>query len=135
MLEKPGEIGYNGTKFRSLEARFMRKAVIAVILAAALLLALASGCAMRSDKTDPTSADATTIPTTTDPVVPPTDPTEGPTVPADAPTEPTPTDPTPTEPEEPSQPEKKLTVCIDAGHQRYGISEKEPNGQIGRAHV
>ena len=107
----------------------MRKAVISVILAAGLLLALASGCAMMAQSPAPTTAGATTTATTqapTDPTTPPTDPTEGPTVPADAPTDPT--DPTPTEPEEPSQPEKKLTVCIDAGHQRYGISEKEPNG-------
>ena len=107
----------------------MRKAVISVILAAGLLLALASGCAMMAQSPAPTTAGVTTTATTqapTDPTTPPTDPTEGPTVPADAPTDPT--DPTPTEPEEPSQPEKKLTVCIDAGHQRYGISEKEPNG-------
>ena len=37
-------------------------------------------------------------------------------------------DPEPSAPPE-SEPEEKVwTVCIDAGHQSYGISEKEPNG-------
>ena len=124
----------------------MRKAVISMIMAVGLILALASGCAMMAQDPDPTTAAATSAQPTQAPTHGPTVPANGPTDPTEpsaAPTEPSVTVPPATEPtvtEPPATeppvthptdlelPEKKLTVCIDAGHQRYGISEKEPNG-------
>ena len=92
-----------------------------------MCLALASGCAMMTEGPAPTDSERNTTAQPTQAT------TAAPTAPIDAPTEPPVTEPQPTEPpvtEPPATqpPEKKLTVCIDAGHQRYGISEKEPNG-------
>ena len=95
-----------------------------IAIALGLILALAAGCAIgESQITQPPGTEPTTIPSL------PTQPSE-PAVTEPPVTEPPATEPPATEPpEEPEDPvEKKLTVCIDAGHQRYGISEKEPNG-------
>ena len=111
------------------------KCVILTILMMALVLGACAPAVPESPTSAPTQPmQPSTVPTDPDPTEPPTDPTEPPTTP----TEPTPTEPSVTdppaddEPEEdpvPDEPqEKKWTVCIDAGHQRYGISEKEPNG-------
>lgn len=97
----------------------MRRAMISMILAVEVILALASGCAMMEQSPDPTAATATSVQPTQASTDDPTDPTDAPTVP---------TEPPATQPPEPEPSEKKYTVCIDAGHQRYGISEKEPNG-------
>ena len=114
----------------------MRKVLISLVVVVGLFLALASGCAMMAERPQPTSA-PTTSPQATQLTQPSTDaptaPTAGPTLPAEMPTEPpvtqTPaTDPPTTKPSLPQDPDEKLTICIDAGHQRYGISEKEPNG-------
>lgn len=97
----------------------------AAMLILGLLLTMAAGCALQAAKpTEPSATSPTTAPSQ-----PSTVPTE-PSVTEPPVTEPPATEPPATEPpEEPEDPvEKKLTVCIDAGHQRYGISEKEPNG-------
>ena len=101
-----------------------------MILTVGLILALASGCAMMMEGTDPTPATNTTTQTTQPPTDADTMPTD---VPAAAPTEPIvtespATEPPATEPPATEPPVQTLTVCIDAGHQRYGIFEKEPNG-------
>lgn len=93
-----------------------------------LLLVMAAGCALQdAEPTKPSATAPTTVPT--QPSTAPTEPsaTEPPGTEPPV-TEPPVTEPPATEPpvEEPS--DKPLTVCIDAGHQRYGISEKEPNG-------
>ena len=108
--------------------------VLLLMMVTALLLC---GCApvVQEPATAPQSTDAPTAPSVrpTEPSVEPTEPpvTEPPV------TEPPITEPPVTEPpvtEPPADPpvveppEKVLTVCIDAGHQRYGITEKEPNG-------
>ena len=89
----------------------------AAMLILGLLLTMAAGCALQAAK--PTEPSATS-------------PTTAPSQPSTVPTEPSVTEPPATEPpatEPPEEPvEEQLTVCIDAGHQRYGISEKEPNG-------
>lgn len=92
------------------------KRMLSAIVILVLLVAGATGCASHLPKqTAPTTESSTTVPDTSV-IVPDSQPsTEG--------TEPPVTEPPVTEP-----PEKRLTVCIDAGHQRYGISEKEPNG-------
>ena len=105
----------------------MRKVWMTLVAVVGLCLALASGCAMMTEGPAPTDSDRNTTAQPTQAT------TAAPTAPIDAPTEPSVTKPQPTEPpvtEPPTTqpPEKKLTVCIDAGHQRYGISEKEPNG-------
>lgn len=99
-----------------------RNALIMVLTVALLLCA----CAPVSDSTKepdaPSAASKVTEPSATQPPTtePPT--TEPPV------TEPPVTEPPTTEPPVEDPPEKKLTVCIDAGHQRYGIFDKEPNG-------
>lgn len=120
------------------------KSILAMVLAIGLLLC---ACAPVSDA--PTQPDTSTAatqatvpaqptqPSGTEPPVtqpPVTEPpiTEPPSAEPPA-TEPPITEPPTIEPPEEDPPvvdppEKKLTVCIDAGHQRYGISEKEPNG-------
>ena len=95
----------------------MRKVWMTLVAVVGLCLALASGCAMMTEGPAPTDSDRNTTAQPTQAT------TAAPTAPIDAPTEPPVTEPPTTQP-----PEKKLTVCIDAGHQRYGISEKEPNG-------
>lgn len=109
------------------------------MLAAMLVCLMLSACGAVSDaptQADTSSAAPTQITTPTDEPTQPsateppmTEPpvTEPPSTEPPA-TEPPATEPPATEPpvEEPT--EKVLTVCIDAGHQRYGISEKEPNG-------
>ena len=116
------------------------KKLIAATVIMGLLLAAVSGCALlqgeptRPATTAPTTASTQPSSTSAEPSV--TDPpVTAPTVTEPTVTEPTVTEPTVTEPpiteppateppvEEPS--DKPLTVCIDAGHQRYGISEKE----------
>ena len=95
-----------------------------IAIALGLILALATGCSMGGAQiTQPPGTEPTTRPSQ------PTQPSE-PAVTEPPVTEPPATEPPATEPpEEPEDPvDKKLTVCIDAGHQRYGISEKEPNG-------
>lgn len=129
----------------------MRKALFALVVMVGVFFALASGCAMMTEGPEPTSLPTSSAQTTL-PTQPSTDaptvPSDGPTAPTDAPTEPPATqppvtappateppvtvppttDPPATQPTKPKDPDEKLTVCIDAGHQRYGISEKEPNG-------
>ena len=114
------------------------KKLIAATVIMGLLLAAVSGCALlQGEQTRPVTTAPTTAstqpsstsaePSVTDPPVTAPTVTEPPVT--DPPvTEPPITEPPATEPpvEEPS--DKPLTVCIDAGHQRYGISEKEPNG-------
>lgn len=95
----------------------MRKVWMTLVAVVGLCLALASGCAMMTEGPAPTDSDRNTTAQPTQAT------TAAPTAPIDAPTEPPVTEPPTTQP-----PEKKLTVCIDAGHQRYGITEKEPNG-------
>ena len=104
-----------------------RNALIMVLTVALLLCA----CAPVSDSTKepdaPSAASKVTEPSATQP------PTTEPPVTEPPVTEPPVTEPPVTEPpviEPPVEdpPEKKLTVCIDAGHQRYGIFDKEPNG-------
>ena len=92
------------------------KRVLSAIVILVLLVAGATGWASHLPKQPaPTTESSTTVPDTSV-IAPDSQPsTEG--------TEPPATEPPVTEP-----PEKRLTVCIDAGHQRYGISEKEPNG-------
>ena len=94
----------------------------AAMLILGLLLTMAAGCALQAAKpTEPSATSPTTAPSQ-----PSTVPTE-PSVTEPPATEPPATEPPATEP--PEEPvEEQLTVCIDAGHQRYGISEKEPNG-------
>lgn len=122
------------------------KSLIMLMLATALLLC---ACAASTDgvtqNKSPTSAAGETLPSQPEtPTNAPTQPsvTEPPITEPSA-TEPPATEPPTTEPpvieppvtEPPATeppviepPEKVLTICIDAGHQRYGISEKEPNG-------
>ena len=137
-------------KVKSDKMRAKRKGVItmkwtsylALILAVALLL---GGCVTTSGQTAttiPVDTQAPTQPSAQDPTHPSVDPTDPPVDPTDPPVDPThpsvdPTDPPvdPTDPavdsaDPPAQDpvHKRWKVCIDAGHQRYGISEKEPNG-------
>ena len=99
-----------------------RNALIMVLTVALLLCA----CAPVSDSTkEPDAPSATsklTEPSATQP------PTTEPPVTEPPVTEPPVTEPPVIEPPVEDPPEKKLTVCIDAGHQRYGIFDKEPNG-------
>ena len=104
----------------------------AAMLILGLLLTMAAGCALQAAKpTEPSATSPTTAPS--QPSTVPTEPsvTEPPATEPPA-TEPPATEPPATEPpatEPPEEPvEEQLTVCIDAGQQRYGISEKEPNG-------
>jgi N-acetylmuramoyl-L-alanine amidase len=107
------------------------KSILAVLLAAGLLFC---GCAPASEAPTrpdtPTGATQSTAPTqppiTEPPITEP--PVTEPPVTEPPITEPPVTEPPTTEPPVIEPPEKVLTVCIDAGHQRYGISEKEPNG-------
>ena len=94
------------------------KRLIAAALVLGLLLAMAAGCAMWETEH--------TMPSVPTPIIVPTEPSTVPTAPPV--TEPTATEPPATQPPDVEPPKKLLTVCIDAGHQRYGISEKEPNG-------
>lgn len=95
----------------------MKKKLLSLLIVAGLILTTTSACDtptedMSSTTTVQTSSSSTstaTVPTTTTP--PPT-------------TEP----PVEELPEPEPEPQQKLTVCIDAGHQCRGISEKEPNG-------
>ena len=97
------------------------KRLTSAILILGLLLAAASGCALRQEQQ--------IMPSVTAPTTAPTQPSGEPTEPSKPPTtEPPATEPPPTEPPAVVPPQEPLTVCIDAGHQRYGISEKEPNG-------
>ena len=98
------------------------KRLTCTILILGLLLAVASGCALRQEEQ--------IMPSVTVPTTAPTQPSAEPTEPSTQPpaTEPPATEPPPTEPPAVVPPKEPLTVCIDAGHQRYGISEKEPNG-------
>lgn len=108
--------------------------VIIVVLALVLALSLLIGCrpGQLPQNTEPAlSGNETTSSTETGtaPETPSSAPTEPSSVPTEPPvTEPPTTEPPATEPPATEPPDKVYTVCIDAGHQRYGISEKEPNG-------
>lgn len=102
------------------------KRLTSAILILGLLLTVASGCALwQEQQIMPSVTAPTTAPT--QPSAEPTEPSEPPTTEPPT-TEPPATEPPPTEPPAVVPPQEPLTVCIDAGHQRYGISEKEPNG-------
>lgn len=100
----------------------MRKRLLALVITVGWLL---SGCGMIVPQPQLKSAPATQSSATTS-----TAPTTEPTFPTETTATPTTTQPPVTVPPEPipEEPEEKITICIDAGHQRRGISEKEPNG-------
>lgn len=104
------------------------KRLTSAILVLGLLLAMAAGCALQeAEPTQPSTTAPTTVPTR--PSTAPTEPSvTEPSVTEPPATEPSATEPSVTEPPVTELPEEPLTVCIDAGHQRYGISEKEPDG-------
>ena len=98
---------------------------VTIILLMAILLCACGPAVREPAATEPTQSP--TQPSISDPTEPPAEPTPPP-VTEPLITEPPVTEPSVTEPPVEEPPEKVLTVCIDAGHQRYGISQKEPNG-------
>ena len=90
-----------------------------LVMALAVELLLLCGCGPSVNETSQTDA----LNAATQAAVPTQHET-----PTDGTTQPPVTVPPVTEPSMPETPEKVRTVCIDAGHQRYGISTKEPNG-------